>query len=165
MCYYEPTVGDNNDNFWATFAVYRRVGSVGDIIHYERVSTSFTAERSNIIDNNGKIDLMCYNENFGGSQLAIQAGDVVGACVFERRSFFRNRLPLDIVGEFEGNQQYFLLQTDCNILNELPSEISTSQLSTVSSRRLHLYANICKLTKQVCMLSYYQSGSVLYLHT
>ena len=51
------------------------------------------------------------------------------------------RLPLDVVGQANGES---LLQrgTDGCSRTNIPSDISTNLLSTVNSRRLHIYANI-----------------------
>ena len=160
VCYYGPDDVDNlSGSYWATYAVYRRTGS-GDDVHYERVSEMFralrTIERFTDIDGTG-VDgeileggFNCYNDSIdtGNSPLTVQAGDILGACVFDPENIVRgtrvtlNRLQLDIVGDVSGQS---LLQTtdtsECSTV-AIPSNIPANQLSAQSSRRLHLYANI-----------------------
>ena len=98
----------------------------------------------------------CYNNRLDSGEipLTIQAGDVIGACVFNPvNRLLVARRPLNIVGQVSvgrdrGNlDRDFLLQMDTNecTIESLPRELVTSQLSVISSRRLHLYANIGKL--------------------
>ena len=164
VCYYGPDSVNNRGSYWATYAVYRRMGS-GNNNNYERVSEVFRATRAiSGLQGESNIDgeiiqggFNCYDDSIdvGNSPLTIQAGDILGACVFNPNDEQINnplvgrivivaRLPLDVVGEANGES---LLQTGtdgCSRTN-IPSDISTDQLSTVNSRRLHIYANIGKL--------------------
>ena len=153
VCYYGPDSINNRGSYWATYAVYRRMGS-GSSVHYDRVSEMFRAIRtiSDFTDNSiidGEISqggFNCYTDSIdvGNSPLTIQAGDVLGACVFNPdNSFGVTRLQLDVVGQGGG----LLLQmstTGCS-REAIPSDISANQLSTLTSRRLHIYTNIGKL--------------------
>jgi hypothetical protein len=98
----------------------------------------------------------CYTDSIdvGDSPLTIQAGDILGACVFDPDGdiVFENnnnlliRLPLDVVGEASGPEEALLqMSTDGCSREEIPSDIPANQLSTLDSRRLHIYANISKL--------------------
>jgi hypothetical protein len=93
----------------------------------------------------------CYTDSIdvGNSPLTIQAGDILGACVFDPEDDQNRfsgrvtvaRLPLDVVGEVNGESLLQMGTAGCSRTN-ISSDISTSQLSTVNSRRLHIYANI-----------------------
>ena len=156
VCYYGPNDIDDRGSYWATYAVYRRMGSAN---RYMRVSEMFRAIRT--VDNttflanpivDGEIEqggFNCYNDSIdiGNSPLTIQAGDILGSCVFDPEDDLVgvnvSRIPLDVVGEINGES---LLQgdtTDCS-RTSIPSDILTHQLSVVNSRRLHMYANIGK---------------------
>jgi hypothetical protein len=129
----------------------------GNSVRYERVSEMFRAIRTvsrftifPIVD--GEIvqgGFNCYTDSIdvGNSPLTIQAGDILGACVFDPNNSVTlgvDRLPLDVVGEADGETLLRMGTAGCSRTN-IPSDISTSQLSTVNSRRLHIYANIGKL--------------------
>ena len=158
VCYYGPNDTDDGGSYWATYAVYRRVGSGN---RYMRVSEMFRAIRTidntsflanPIVESDGEIEqggFNCYNDSIdvGNSPLTIQAGDILGACVFDPEDDLVgvnvSIIPLAVVGEVNGES---LLQgdtTDCSRTN-IPSEILPNQLSMVNSRRLHIYANIGK---------------------
>ena len=159
VCYYEPTSDDIFDRFWATYAVYRRT----NITHYERVSQIFSAVRSisqtsnrlepivdGLVDDE---DINCYDDGVGNSPLSVQAGDVIGACIFDPENrnirglplLFVNRLPLNIVGRDSGEEDFLLQMGTSGCSREiLPTEVYTNQLLNVSSLRLHIYTNIGK---------------------
>ena len=166
VCYYGPDSINNVGSYWATYAVYRRMGS-GSSVRYELVSEMFRAIRTisrftgdPIVD--GEIvqgGFNCYNDSIdvGNTPLTIQVGDILGACVFDPddNRFFGTvtvaRIPLDVVGEASGS----LLQmgTGGCSREDIPSDISANQLSTLNSRRLHIYANIGKL-ELICTYRY-----------
>ena len=155
VCYYGPNDTDDSGSYWATYAVYRRIGSgnrfmrVSEMFRAIRTvdNTSFLANPS--VESDGEIEqggFNCYNDSIdvGNSPLTIQAGDILGACVFDPEDDLVGvRIPLDVVGEVNGES---LLQTGtdgCSRTN-IPSEILPNQISMVNSRRLHIYANIGK---------------------
>ena len=150
VCFYGP-----NDlrmgSYWATYAVYRRMGTGGNE-RYERVSQIFSAVRatSNLLGN-GVVDgtlqednFACYDDSIdsGDSPVIIQAGDVLGACIFNPDNLpGDNRRQLDIVGETGGSSLLEMNDGGCTA-EAIPSNIPTSQLSNRNNRRLHLFANI-----------------------
>ena len=152
MCYYGPDEVDNRGGYFATYAVYRRMGADS----FERVSETFRAIRAvqrftSIPAVDGVIQaggFSCYDDsiNDGNSPLTIQAGDVLGACVFDpqdRDSF--NAFQLDVVGETRGRPSGSLLEMNsdgCERTSPLPSSIQMNSLRTRNSRRLHIHANI-----------------------
>ena len=159
VCYYGPDSVNNRGTYWATYVVYQRTRS-GNSVRYGRVSEMFRAIRAisvfttaPIVD--GEIaqgGFNCYTDSIdvGSSPLTIQAGDILGVCVFDPeddRNFLGSisvaRLPLDVVGEASGGT---LLQMDTSGCSrtDIPSDIPASQLSTINSRRLHIYANVGK---------------------
>ena len=165
VCYYAPIDLRVFRLYWALYAIYRRnVSENGD--HYERVSDTFTAVRSGerfinttIVD--GGIvegEYNCYNDTIdnGDSSLTVEAEDVLGACVFHPPE---GRHQLDIVGE--GGEESLLEMNDvARCTNEgrnreIPLSVERSQLSTRSSRRLHLYANIGNALFSLNIYSFY----------
>ena len=154
VCYYGPNQDlDEEDRFsyWATYAVYRKMGSGADE-HYEQVSQLFSAvtATNNLArrDSTDTVDAVirqqgftCYDDSIT-APLTVQAGDIVGACVFNPtdENFFTRR-QLDVVGRVNGESLLRMGSGGCSITT-LPMEIRASQLSTVNSRRLHIYANI-----------------------
>ena len=151
VCYYGPNNVAELSSYWATYAVYRRMGSDDDV-RYERVSEMFRATRAVSVyvrapGVDGEIvedDFICYVDSIdtGNSPPTVQAGDILGACVFDPENIpFVDRRQLDMVGEASGRS---LLQMDTNecTAQSIPSNIPDNQLSIVNSRRLHLYANI-----------------------
>ena len=161
VCYYGPDSIDNSGSYWATYAVYRRTES-DNSARYMRVSEMFSAVRTieGFVTLRAFIDgeiaqggFNCYNDSIdvGDSPLIIQAGDILGACVFDPEDdrglfggVFVARLPLDVAGEASGDSLLQMGTTGCSRTN-IPSDVSTNQLSTINSRRLHIYANIGKL--------------------
>ena len=154
VCYYGPDSIDFS-TYWAAYAVYRRIINSDSSEHYEKISSMFRAVRATgllaAINSSGKIDgsiqqggFNCYDDfiDAGASPLAVQAGDVLGACVFDPvDSENYDRRQLDIVGEVEGESLLGMSSSGCTT-DTLLSSIPISQLSVVSSRRLHIYANI-----------------------
>ena len=151
VCYYAPNNVAENGIYWALYAIYRRnVSENGD--RYERVSDTFTAVRSEDFINGPIVDggivaggFNCYNDTIdnGDSSLTVQAGDVLGACIFDPRDTLNAvRRQLDIVGEGGGESLLEMNDDGCRLDQEIPLSVERNQLSTRSSRRLHLYANI-----------------------
>jgi hypothetical protein len=88
----------------------------------------------------------CYTDSIdvGNSPLTIQAGDILGACIFDPDGdipFIVTRLQLDVVGEASGASLLRMNTDECS-RQDIPSDIPANQLSTLASRRLHIYANI-----------------------
>ena len=155
VCYYGPDSIDNRGSYWATYAVYRRMGS-GNSVRYVNVSEIFRATRTIDDPNFTGVPIIdgaiaqggfnCYDDaiDVGNSPLTVQAGDILGACVFNPDDQFGvNRLPLDVVGEVGGESLQQMDTGGCSRTN-IPSDISINQLSTLNSRRLHIHANIGK---------------------
>ena len=156
VCYYGPDSINDRGSYWAIYAVYRRMGS-GNSVRYVNVSEMFRAIRTvsrftNDPTTDGEIvqgGFNCYDDSIdvGESPLTIQAGDILGACVFDpeddQSPFAVARLPLDVVGEVGGESLQQMGIIRCSRTN-IPSDISINQLSTVNSRRLHIHANIGK---------------------
>ena len=150
VCYYGPDTV-RSGSYWATYAVYRRMGSGGDE-RYVRVSQLFSAVRAHssligtgVVDGLVQEDVyFCYNDSIdaGALPLTVQAGDVLGACVFNPVNVDGdNRRQLDIVGETSGSSLLGMNDNGCTT-EAIPSNIPTNQLSNRNNRRLHLFANI-----------------------
>ena len=163
MCYYGPNTANLLTNVWATFAVYRKIG-LGSFEHYERVSKVLHAIRANPFiarfETAGQVDgkiqaggFNCYSNSLDASTslLTVQAGDVLGACVFDPEDIMISSLiiiarhQLDIVGQISGESLLGMGTSGCTI-DALPTSIAANQLLPYHSRRLHLYADIGTLT-------------------
>lgn len=135
--------------------MYRpEVDSGGDLI-YRRVSEIYRAIRyANSLINAPEVDgpvqpfgFTCYDDmiDVGDNPFTIQAGDVIGACVFnpDNINSLTIRRELDVVGETATDSESLLEMDDdgCD-MDALPSDVERDDLSTVSSRRLHIKANI-----------------------
>ena len=157
VCYYQPVDRTLLKTYVATYAVYRKTGS-GVAEQYQRVSDVYRAVRvtralfSIVANRTGPVDgeildgFVCYNDlvDVGSSPLTVQAGDVLGACVFDPTELGRfTNNPLDIVGEVNGESLLTMasIAAGCNV-HSLPFTIPVSQLTVINARRLHLYANI-----------------------
>ena len=160
VCYYGPN-DLRTGSYWATYAVYRRMGSSGNE-RYERVSQMFSAVRAtSSLLGNDEVDglvqednYVCYDDliNSGDSPVTIQFGDVMGACVFNPSNApGNNRRQLDIVGQTGGSSLLEMSDDGCTV-EAIPSNIPTNQLSNSNNRRLHLFANIGNL--MVILLNY-----------
>ena len=142
-CYYRPAT--NGERFRVTWAVYRRMGS-GNDTHYIRVGSSLrtVGRRGDQIPSANEGNFWCREVNVR-TDFQTEVGDIVGACIYDPQDNNRVRKQLDIVGQANG---YSLIQmndvSDCSD-NSMPSNISSSQLSTIDSRILHLYATITSM--------------------
>ena len=156
VCYYGPDSVDSRGSYWATYAVYRRMGS-GSSARYMRVSQMFSAVNTvelfvsadPVVDDEiAQGGFNCYDDSIvvGNSPLTIQAGDILGACVFDPENLGSvvTRLPLDVVGVASGEPLLQMGTNGCS-MDDIPSDIPANQLSRTNSRRLHIYANIGKL--------------------
>jgi hypothetical protein len=120
--------------------------------HYERVSQIFSAVRatSNLLGN-GEVDgtlreddYACYDDAIDSTPVTIQAGDVLGACVFNPDNEpGDNRRQLDIVGDTgPGGSSLLEMNDDGCTTKTLPPNIPSNQLSNRNNRRLYLFATI-----------------------
>ena len=159
VCYYGRSEGQAFEfhSYWATYAVYRRMGSGGGE-SYVKVSELFRAVRTTTgrgdgVDGRNRLGFNCYTDSVdaGDSPLTIRAGDIIGACVFNPQdadSF--DRQQLNIVGEVPSGLGESLMridvgdrsnQVDCT-MDDIPSSIQQGDLGNQNNRRLHIYANI-----------------------
>ena len=126
-----------------TFGVYRRISdSGGDGDFYQRVSSPYTAYKIALFDPISS-RFNCDNELDIGSEVEVQMGDIVGACIFDPDNngiFIHSQI--DVVGTANG---YSLLEMDdiseCGA-DALPSQVLASDLGEQTSRILHVYAEI-----------------------
>ena len=108
---------------------------------YENVSSMLTIRLTGRQLNNARSDLVCATVNVSDFDVDIEAGDVLGACVFNPSGGPNRRLL--IVGQASGYSLMEMNSTGCS-LDAMPSNVSTSDLSNVNSRLLHVYANITR---------------------
>ena len=161
VCYYGPdSIPNERTVYRTTYAVYRQLQDEQGLKYYRRVSGTFTAIR---VTNNVNEDRQanrdglihtgynCYNDTLYLSEMegfveavTVEEGDILGACIVDfddQRSI--ERLQLDIVGEESGHSLMQTSTTECQ-LNTIPLQILISNLTSVGSRKLHLYAKIGK---------------------
>ena len=135
-CFYRPVTHGAEDKYRLTLAVYRRMVTQYKIVEssqctftvdFPTQSNGFTCQYLDLsMSRNGQFD--------------IEAGDIVGACIFNPSQGDRERM--DIVSEANG---YSLMRLPSNTFcgyNSIPRTISSSQLLIVNSRLLHLSATI-----------------------
>ena len=151
--YYGPDIVSVVGKYYATYALYRRMGS-GSSTRHVRVSEMFRAIRAAEIYTDlisegidGEIvqgGFNCYTDTLdvGASPLTIEAGDILGACIFDPDLDFDISgvnilvtLPLDVVGEASGESLLQMSMARCSRL-DLPSDIPADQLLFFNSRRL-----------------------------
>ena len=87
-----------------------------------RTVSRFTGDPDSIVD--GEITqggFNCYDDSIN---VGIQAGDILGACIFDSHdiSFIITRLPLDIVGEVSGGSLLQMSTAECS-RQDIPSNI------------------------------------------
>ena len=136
-CYYTPN-NPGNKVYLFTFAVYRENSQTGV---YEVNSPVFQVERTGA-DFLGFFGCPVYRLN---EPVTVEAGDVLGACVFDPRG--SNHKQLDIVGEHSSDLSMLISTDDGGCDRDpaaVPSTVSSSSLGNVFDRVLHLYANIGK---------------------
>lgn len=82
------------------------------------------------------------------TNITIEAGDLLGACVFEPDRDTGHHLELNVVGKVENNSESLLIARNngefediCTDHGILAGTITTTQLKAKSKRRLHLYAD------------------------
>ena len=132
-CYYRHSY--RADSYHFTFAVFRET-SPGS---YSTVSEAFNAVR----DPNPGVLFACLSFPVV-NQIQIQAGDMIGACVYDLPDTASEvRLETYVVGQIADR---FLMRTGTDEArcsdSTVPSPVSS--LSTVNERVLHIYANISK---------------------
>jgi hypothetical protein len=136
---------------------------IGSNVSYIRVSDIFRAVRTNLglleIESDGEISeggFHCYTDSLDAddSSLNIQAGDILGACVFDPDgdivildADIKITLPLDVIGEASEESLLQMSTAGCSRFR-IPSDIPANQLTPIDSRRLHIYANIGKAKAQ-----------------
>ena len=159
VCYYGPDntnilLRSRSRSYTASYSLYRRMGSGRDV-YYQRVSnvsravitTALLADydlNRTIVDDIIQNGFACFSDfNNIDLPLSVQAGDLVGACIFdpENTQFFQRR-QLNIVSEVDGESLLGMSDVvECSV-DDIPSSIRADQLSTHNNRRLHIYANI-----------------------
>ena len=135
-CFYNPDNIANGRTYITTFAAYRATAT-----GYQRVSNVNVVPWSGSDINALSQNFNCFNINI--SDFTIEAGDIVGGCVYDPASGGGSTRQLDIVGQNAAG--YSLMQmsdvSQCT-QNSLPLSISSSQLFILNSRILHVYASI-----------------------
>ena len=135
-CFYKPSDIRNDRTYITTFAAYRAT-----VTGYQRVSNvtviSWSGRNISVLSQN----FNCFNISVSG--FTIEAGDIVGGCVYDPAG--RSTRQLDIVSRNAAG--YSLMrrndESQCR-QNSLPMSISRNQLNRniLNSRILHVYANI-----------------------
>ena len=140
-CYYKNINVNDNQRFFASFAVYRqRTLNNSQDSQYEKISEMINITLTGI-ELNAEENFACKNLN--PPDFNIEAGDVVGACVFNPDGGPR-RLN---IARWTLSGGYSMLQMSASgcRLDSIPSHISSNDLMDVNSRILHLYAIITSM--------------------
>ena len=139
-CYYRPLSDEIIDghNYQARLAVYRPVNLANGSFRYVRVSNLTTIFRNSATINSSGA-FRCRNRNNIGFNFEIQVGDIFGVCIFYSAENFIHQL--DLVGQTSGYSLMGMSADGCS-RTTIPSSISSNQLSVISQRILHVYADI-----------------------
>ena len=139
FCFYRPATHKNGDRYRLALAVYRPIGS-GNSTQYEIVEASLrTITRR--FPANSTSNFICLNLNLQATNRSfdIEVGDITGVCIFNPTDSTVTIEPMHIISEANG---YSLLQNkipvQCSFNSVSSVNISSSQLSRVESRLLHL---------------------------
>ena len=161
VCYYGP-ISPGGKKYEIVYAIYRRTANrSNDDIRYNKVSGIFSntlKRRSDNSDNETPSrsshkytpiyeGFHCYEALDNDSvPINIKAGDIIGACIKNH-----NKQPLNIIGAVNSSEHSLFRmimnkpnKCSANGNKKIPSKISSSELSDLSSRRLHLYVDISK---------------------
>ena len=149
FCFYRPATHQEDDSYRLTFAVYRGTGS-GSNTQYEIVGSSLRTITSQFGEESS--NFLCQFLNLTNAsdnwlQFNIEAGDIIGACIFDPTN--PSIEPMDAISAASG---YSLMQdtqsvgTPCGF-RQMPSTIPRSRLLTVNSRLLHLSAIVAGMFK------------------
>ena len=142
-CYYRPPSNEIVNNHYATVAVYRKENFENGSFYYARVSDmDVIRRRKSQVNDNGNFDCLDLNN----PDFEVEAGDVVGVCIFDPDGPGGNRRQLDLIGQTSGYSLMGRSADGCS-RTTIPSTISSSQLSVISQRILHIYADITGMSK------------------
>ena len=141
-CYYRP--GDLLDGviYHATVAVYRPMNLNDGSVQYNRISDVFAISLTGA-------NISATSDNFTCTTLdhpdfGVEAGDVVGACIFNPPGNSTRQLNLD--SYTKRSQLMHMASKGCS-LTDIPSPVSSVRLIMATSRILHVYANITSMCK------------------
>ena len=105
---------------------------------YSAVSTVFRARRND--NNHGSQSFTCVVISFN-SPVEVQAGDMIGACIYEPPSL--STVQLDVVGQNASADRYLMRTSNSGCSNiAVPSSVMNSSLTKLESLELHIHANI-----------------------
>ena len=122
----------------STFAIYRLRVSEPD--SYDVIIPALTAGRQPFTDLGDDGDFGCTTLT-PVDPVTVQAGDVIGACVFDPPGSIRQN---DVVGVFDDSNRY-LMTTGINGCDDAAVPSTVNSLSTTNSCVLHIHADIGKL--------------------
>ena len=128
------------DFYESTFAIYRLRASEPD--SYDAIVPALSARRAFGTGLGGILGSFgCTNLTLE-DPVTVQAGDVIGACVFDPPG--NDTLQNDIVGVIDDSNRY-LMTAGTNGCGDAAVPQNVSSLSTRNSRVLHIHADIGKL--------------------
>ena len=121
-----------------TFAVFRETSN-----SYRAVSKAFTTGRT--LSDRGSQTFSCIT--YEVKPIEIQAGDIVGACIFDPPDENgRNVIQLDVVGDSDDEDNFLMSTGNSGCDNSaIPSTVSKNSLNMRESIVLHIHADISKL--------------------
>ena len=141
-CYYRP--GDLQDDvtYHATVAVYRPMNLNDGSVQYNRISDVFAISLTG-----ANISATCDNftcTTLDAPDFDVVAGDVVGACIVDPPG--NSTHQLNLVSNTRRSRLMRMASKGCS-LTDIPSPVSSVRLQMVTSRILHVYANITGMYK------------------
>ena len=124
----------------STFAIYRLRASESD--SYDAIIPALSARRAFGTGLGGFLGSFgCTNLTLE-DPVTVQAGDVIGACVFDPPD--DDTLQNDVVGVIDDSDSY-LMTTGTNGCGDAAVPQRVNSLSTTNSRVLHIHADVGKL--------------------
>ena len=143
FCFYRPDTHNDSDRYRLSLAVYRPIGS-GNSTQYEIVESSLRTITRMFQPANSTSNFICQNLNLQAANRTsfdIEVGDIAGVCIFNPTDSTIE--PMHIISEANG---YSLLQNNipvqCSFNSVSSVNISSSELTRVESRLLHLSAGM-----------------------
>ena len=141
ICYYKPSNVNNGRTHSAIVAVYRPTKLNDGSVQYDRISDVFDIDLTGAEISATSGNFIC--TTLDHPDLDVEAGDVVGACIFNPPGSTRQ---LDLVGNANDYSLMEMSSNGCR-LTEIPSPISSNDLSVISRKILHIYTNITSKSK------------------
>ena len=141
ICYYKPSNLNTGKTYSAIVAVYRLTNLRDSSVQYNRISDVFNINLTGAEISATSGNFIC--TTLDHPDFDVEAGDVVGACIFDPSGGTKQ---LDLVGNTNDYSLMEMSSSGCSP-TDIPSPVLSSQLSVISGKILHIYANITSMSK------------------